>query len=265
MCLDDSNRLQQFLNLQKTIDLVVSWLASNFLKLNPAKTEFVIINSKAIADPDSCNVTVDGHVLARSDNLKFLGVTIDNELTLTYHIADISRACSWQLFEIRRIRNRLDRSTAETIIRAFIISRIDYCNSIYHGMTAVSLVPLKRILHTAARVITLTRRFDHITPALRDLHWLPIPHRAAYKIVCIVFQCLNGCAPAYLCEQLTYCHSDRLYRERRLQVPLRLSNSFISTGPSTWNTLSTATRNSDLSFAAFKKQLKTELFCNAYE
>ena len=101
-------------------------------------------------------------------------------------------------------------------------------------MPQSALKPLKRVLHTAARIITLTRRFDHISPVLQALHWLPITQRVAYKVACIVYECLRGCAPSYISDQLQYCLSDRLFNERRLQVPMRDSNSFRSTGPAVW-------------------------------
>ena len=46
------------------------------------------------------------------------------------------------------------------------------------------------------------RRFDHVTPLLRDLHWLKVPERVAYKLAVTVYRCLHGMAPPYLCDGL---------------------------------------------------------------
>ena len=93
---------------------------------------------------------------------------------------------------------RLHRRSFHT----FVISRVDYCNSIFRSMSAVHLRHLQWILHAAACLIVKRRKFDSVNDSLRDeLHWLPVQYRHTYKICLLVYKCLHGTAQSYLIEQ----------------------------------------------------------------
>jgi len=63
---------------------------------------------------------------------------------------------------------------------------------------------LQRLQNAAARLITGTKKFDHITPVLSNLHWLPIEHRVIFKVVLFTYKALHGLAPDYLANLLTF-------------------------------------------------------------
>ena len=77
-------------------------------------------------------------------------------------------------------------------------SILDYCNSLLYSISDSLLQRLQSVKNAAARLVTGTRRSDHITPVLRQLHWLPIRHRNRFKIAGCVFQALTVQTPAYL-------------------------------------------------------------------
>jgi len=87
-------------------------------------------------------------------------------------------------------------------VRAFVISQLDYGNSLLVGLPNSQLERLQRVQNSAARLISGARRFDHITPILRTLHWLPIKQRIIFKIAVLVFRCLIGVAPQYLIDAI---------------------------------------------------------------
>ena len=105
---------------------------------------------------------------------------------------------------------------------------------------------VQSLQNAAARLLTSGRRCDHITPLLRQLHWLPVHRRVEFKIVCLVHQSLASIAPTYLISDihLVYEHGRRLLRsstDRTLTVP-RTHNrfgdrSFAVAGPRLWNSL----------------------------
>ena len=109
-----------------------------------------------------------------STSVSDLSVILDNQLKMTDHVAALCRSCFFQLRQIRSIRRSLTSDARKTLVNAFVMSRLDYCNSLCHGINEGLLNKLQHIQNAAARLVTDTRKYDHITPVLRDLHWLPI-------------------------------------------------------------------------------------------
>ena len=111
-------------------------------------------------------------------------------------------------------------------------------------------------------------RYDSATASLRDLHWLPVKYRINFKIVTLVFKCLNNQAPAYL-QKLLHIRTVRpglrsAYNGIFLNVPKTsrhtfLARSFAVSGPTLWNKLPQSIRECD-SLTKFKSALKTYYF-----
>ena len=114
-----------------------------------------------------------------------------------------ARPRSFYLFNIRRIRKFLNHETVQILVNAFVTSRLDYCNSFLYGLLATQLNKLQRVQNAAARLICNISRFDHITPILFELHWLPIKYRINFKILVIKYKALHGLAPNYITELIT--------------------------------------------------------------
>ena len=89
-------------------------------------------------------------------------------------------------------------STKRLIVQGVIITRIYNCNGLLYGVPAVYLSKLQRLQNSAARLITHTPRYLHITPVLLALHWLPVKFRICYKIAVISFKAIYNLGPAYL-------------------------------------------------------------------
>ena len=112
------------------------------------------------------------------------------------------RSINFNLYSIGKIRKYLDRPTFEKLMNATITSGLDYCNSLIFGIPKELISQLQKLQNHAARVITKCRQYDHISPVLVDLHWLPVKQRIDLKILLITYKALNGLAPAYLRELL---------------------------------------------------------------
>ena len=89
--------------------------------------------------------------------------------------------------------------------KCFCVSRIDYCNSILYGLPTVEHEKLQRVQNIAARLITGSSRRDHITPVLKNLHWLPVKLRITFKILLLTYKILNGQSPSYLTSLISSC------------------------------------------------------------
>jgi len=130
------------------------------------------------------------------------------------------------------------------------------------------------VQNAAARLVTGTRRCEHITPALRQLHWLPVRQRIQYKLASSAFRALSGLAPDYLADdcQLVADSGRRSLRsiERRVcSVPRQNSTfgdrSFAADGPRAWNELPFSQRDTGPSLTTFNAHLKTYLFSTVFE
>ncbi len=119
--------------------------------------------------------------------MRNLGVLFDSALCFDSHIGQIVKSCFYQLRNIVCIRPSLNFADAETIIHAFITSRLDYCNSLYSGLPAKVINRLQMVQNSAARVLTFNKKSVHITPILHQLHWLPVPKRIQFKLFFFFF------------------------------------------------------------------------------
>ncbi|ROJ36101.1 RING finger protein 166 [Anabarilius grahami] len=139
------------------------------------------------------------------------------------------------------------------------------------GCSSRLINKLQLVQNAAARVLTRTRNYDHISPVLSSLHWLPVKHRIDFKILLITYKALNGLAPQYLSELLMHYSPSRLLRSQnsgQLIIP-RISKStaggrsFSYLAPKLWNNLPSIVRDAD-TLCQFKSRLKTYLFNLAY-
>ncbi len=110
-------------------------------------------------------------------------VLLDSNLSFENHISHVTKTAFFHLRNIAKLRNMLSVSDAEKLVHAFMASRLDYCNALLGGCPASSINKLQIVQNAAARVLTRSRKYDHITPILQSLHWLPIQYRISYRIV----------------------------------------------------------------------------------
>ena len=147
-----------------------------------------------------------------------------------------------------------------------VMSRLDYCNALLIGIQQDLIAKLQRLQNSAARIVSRTRKYEHITPVLIKLHWLLIKFRIQFKVLLLVYKALNGLAPKYIKELLVpykpRCHlqseAKGLLDEPRTRLKFG-DRAFSISAPKLWNALSQHLKDST-SCQAFKKCLKTHLF-----
>ena len=244
------------------------------LLLNEEKTKFLLIGTKQqLAKVDIGHIKVGKVNIAPHSPVKNLGVWFDSNLSMVDHITKTCSAAFYYLYNIRRIRKYLTKECTETLIHAFISSRLDYCNSLLFGVPECHLHKLQRVQNAAARLIFQESRFWHITPLLRSLHWLPVKYSIVFKIIFITFKAVHGLAPAYKSELISVRDTGRYdlrSNDGLLLAPCRGKTlttlgdrSFHAAAPKLWNDLPGSIRNTQ-SLNKFKKAIKTFLFAKAF-
>jgi len=110
------------------------WMLENMLKLNKDKTEFLVIGQKHKVNPPIKGVHVAGHYIEASSSARNIGVIFDSHVNLEKHVLNTCKMAFYHLRNIARIRKHLSQDDAETLIHAFISSKLDFCNALLHGL-----------------------------------------------------------------------------------------------------------------------------------
>ncbi len=243
---NDKNALTSLLNCLRDVK---SWMALNFLKFNDSKTEIILFGQ--IENLASVNVHLGPLAAHNKVAVKNLGVWFDRELKFDKQINNVVKSCFFNLRLLAKVKPFLSAIDLEKLIHAFIFSRLDYCNTIYIGVNQTALARLQVVQNAAARLLTGTRKHEHITPILFSLKWLPVRFRIEYKLLVFVFKSLNGLAPTYLdalVKRHTSARSLRSSDQQLLTIPrarlkLKGDRAFSVAGPKLWNLLPVSIRS----------------------
>ena len=130
-----------------------------------------------------------------SNSLKNLDFTLDCLLTMNAHVSNIAQSCYFELCRLASIRRFLTSTATATLVYNFVLSRIDYCNSLLLGSTHDVTCHLQRIQNYAAQVFLRLPKSSSITILLKSLHWLRVKVRSTYKIACLCYNCHSSTAP----------------------------------------------------------------------
>ena len=233
------------------------------------KAEFILLGTRQQLDkvnliqrPWWCQSRV-------SNKVACFGITVDGERTFAVHIKCPAGRCSYQLCQLRTVRRSLAVEAARTLVHAFVISRMDYCNSVFGSTCSNHHQTLQSVLNATARLMVKKQTYDHITASLHDeLHWLPAHYRFIY---CVRLQGVHNVAPSYLVDRCVpvsinvVCRGLRLATNYNLLYPrTRLvrydDRSFAIIGPNTWNHHPPELRDPTRSPDVFCKRIKTILF-----
>lgn len=208
----------------------------------------------------------------------------DADLSFSTHISNLSRSCFTYIRDLRRLRPFLNFRTACTIATAIVHSKMDYCNSLYLNVHKKQIARLQAIQNALARAVTRTPKAHHITPVLKSLHWLRVPERIHFKVLCLTYNAIQFSNPMYL-RNLFTIQTQRSTRSsasltlvRPTPTSLKFSDRSISyTAPRLWNDLPPEIRkinNSEplqsnhfplaITPQTFRKQIKTILFKKSY-
>ena len=254
---------------------MTSWLRSNRLQLNAAKTEVIwFASNRQQHSLPTTGVRIGEFELQPSSSVRNLGIYLDNTLSMKVHVANTVSSCFAALRLIRSIRQSVTPAVLKSLVVALVLTRLDYGNATLAKIPCHLLGRLQTVLHAAARLIYRPRLSYHVTPLLVELHWLSVPERVKFKLALLVYRSLHSAGPAYLKMALRRT-ADLEGRQRlrsattaSLLVPrMRLSTvgdrSFHVVASRVWNDLPSNIQLSP-TLNSFKERLKTWLFRTSY-
>ncbi|XP_034562467.1 uncharacterized protein LOC117829052, partial [Notolabrus celidotus] len=239
---------------------IKAWMALNFLNFNEKKTEVMVFGPSGPCELPP--VDLGPLAVYFKSKVSNLGFKLDSDFKMDQQISSIVKSSFFHIRQLAKVKPFLARQHFETVIHAFVTSRLDYCNALYLGISQSSLARLQLVQNAAARLLIGARKREHITPILASLHWLPVHFRVHFKIILFVFKSLNGLAPPYLSELIHLYAPARCLRsadQLLLEVPrskrkLRGDRAFSVAAPKLWNDLPLAVRQAP-SLSTFKSRL----------
>ena len=261
--------------VQLCVSDVKAWMSANKLQLNDEKTEALLIKSgrTSLPDPTPTSIRVGQSDIPFAAQAKNLGVTLTSTMSMDSHVSNVCKSAYIELRRISSIRHYLTVDATKVLVCAFVLSKLDYCNSLFSGCPQYIIDKLQRVQNCAARLILKRRKRDHVQPLLRQLHWLPVRSRIEYKLSNLCFNHFAKSSPAYISDLLTVYVPTRTLRSsadsRTLVIPSTRTktfgeSAFSYSGPTQWNTLPHNLRHAQTT-SAFKSQLKTHLFRSAFD
>jgi len=276
---DDENMQEVLKRLENCISDIRLWMTSNFLKLNDDKTEFMIIGDRLrLSRIGAVSLKIGNQLIMPSPTARNIGAVFDETMSMENQVSSVCHSCYTQLRYIYQIRKHLTLEAAKTLVHSFVASRLDNLNSLVYGVPQTLINKLQKVQNSAARVVLQIRKYDHITPVLQYLHWLPVEYRIKYKLITLTQKALHGQAPDYLCEMIKLHVPNRHLRsgsEYKLDNKMYLprvhkygDRTFIVSAAKLWNSLPFTLRKLGMcndNQSTFKMKLKTHLYNCAFD
>ena len=275
MYADDTNitfHSRDLTELEDTMNMELinlnTWLTSNKLSLNIAKTEFMVIGSRqrlATFENHDLNIFVNDKKIKKVQTSESLGLTIDEHLTWKNHIDNITKKISSGISALKRVRPFIDRDTAVKAYRGLVEPYFTYCSPVWDGLGCKLSEKLQKLQNRAARVMTRSSYDVSSASLLSELGWNVLEkNRVKHKAI-LMYKVYNGCAPQYLQQLFPPRYSEYNLRNslNKVCVPKPrtdyLKRSFTYSGACLWNSLPEQLRSTP-SLISFKVALNKFLY-----
>ena len=249
---------------EETLSNAKRYFLENGLMVNPKKTQFIFIGTRQIISqiPENVTINFDNESITPSKQVKNLGIYIDNELQFDIHINELCKKATGTLLYINRMSDRFDKETRTQIVQTLVLSMINYCLKIWGTTNRTQLQKVQKLQNFAARVaVGGVRKYDHITPTIRELQWLKIEQKCDYDICIMVFKILRNKLPSWLITLRTVSEMHSRYTRQRNHLFFDRTNTNVGSrsltkrGPFLWNTLPEQIKDTN-SLTLFKDRLK---------
>ncbi len=261
---------------------IKAWMVQNFMKLNESKTELLVMGKPRVLKECDLEVSIQfgkeniSPTECKGDKWQSLGVKLDESLSMARQINSVRQKCSWIMMNLRTIGYYLDEAVKLMMVKQLVISKLDYCNSLYINLRKALLNKLKSILNGAVRFIyniSDTDRSIDLVPYYKKAHILPIEQRILFKVCLLTHKAVHGLSPDYIKELVDVeVSSDMVTCTRSktpgdcflLKIPKMSKNKFDARrfsnyAPTAWNSLPLRLRclkDTD----CFKRMLKNSLY-----
>ena len=260
-----ANNLPQLkCRIEETLSVALQWFTKNRLKINPIKTDMVLLKSSRRSMNCDFAVKFGKSNISCVRSTKILGVTFDWCLTWEQHVTTIVRKCYSILIGLARMQLRIPRDTKRLLIEALVFPHLHYCMSVWGSCTATQKRRLQKCVNFGARIVTGLGYREHVSETLRDLGWSRIEQMVTKRDACAMYRLTHDAETSEVLRSQTIRRSDVAVRETRntadgqLELPHTRTEfarrSFLARAVRAWNKLPSDVKGSP-TLATFKKKL----------
>lgn len=192
-------------DVEDDLSKALVWFVANSLKLNPDKTEILLVKTRQRRLANNFTVTLNGATLAPSSKAKILGIVVDAQLSWEAHVSLVVRRCYATLRGLSKLSQSLSRDTKKYLIEALVIPHIMYCIAVWGGCGVTQKKRVQKVLNHCARVVFSARRSQHVSPLLDELQWASVDMRVGERDIALLNQLFNHPhAPQCMRNSLSY-------------------------------------------------------------
>jgi hypothetical protein len=198
--IDRYNIAKSLSDLSACLEDVRMWFTSNYMVINPDKTECLVIGTPILVSRFLPEIafTFAGSVIRPSPTLKYLGVILDSSLSFAQHCHSVAAAVRRVPRTIRHFRGSFDVAVASGLAVSLGLSKLDYCSSVLIKTTASNIRCLQAAQNALARAVWNVPWYSSTKPILHSLHWLPVESRIQFMVCSLVARAQAGQLPGYI-------------------------------------------------------------------
>ena len=268
---DDHQLYKQFLvsmqrkalgeDINDCLKHIAVWMNIYFLKLNQSKTKILVLAPPCIQKEIVVRgAFIEGTCIRFVDSAKNLGVILDDTLSFANQVNKVVKSSYAIIKKLHQIKGFLSENQLKQLVCSYVLSNLDYCNSLYYGINSDLMDKMQRVQNCAVRLIAKNNiPSGELDRKLFEYHWLHVRHRILYKMMLIVHKCVNFKAPEEIMSIFKFCDSARTmnFQETKF-LNKHGEKAFSHNGPKLWNLLPKKIREEEVT-DKFKTNLKSYL------
>jgi hypothetical protein len=252
-------------NINEELTAVWNWSQTNLLKLNPDKTQAILIGTSQQLNKLPTNVqkiNLNGNIVDYSHCVRNLGLQVDENLKWDKHISYICSTVYLKLKSLYYHRKFLSSNMRKRLVQALVIPIIDYADIVYGSTSTSNMQRIGKCYNSCIRYIAGLRKYDHVSSAIQELQLLTPKNRHDLHIACLTNKVLRTGCPLYL-KKLNFLSNTESHDTRNhsiLRVPKHkhefFKHSFKYNSVTVWNELPNELRLLDdcLNFSAMARK-----------
>lgn len=194
---------------------IEKWLSKNKLKLNVEKTKCMFIKGNRNRDDTAIQIHINGELIARTSQMKYLGVLIDDRLNFKENNSYICKKVAKKIGFFARVARNLTTSAKINLYKSIIATHFDYCSSLLFLADCEDKNTFQKLQNRAMRVILGCSRYTSVARMLEALQWQSVRQRIISRTLQFIFKVKNDSLPVYLKEFVHYNAEVHTYPSRR--------------------------------------------------